>query len=66
MLVERVCFVILIDITVINPAWLTSLGKGSLCRFSKPEKNSAGELMVIPHFGPEGWELPAVKASTVL
>ncbi|KAA1469988.1 P-loop containing nucleoside triphosphate hydrolase protein [Dentipellis sp. KUC8613] len=49
-------------LTVVNPAWLSSLGKGSLCTFSKPMKNSAGEMMVIPKFGPRGWELPPVKA----
>lgn len=54
-----------LDVTVINPVWLSSLGKRSLCTFSKPVKNSVGDLMVIPHFGPEGWELPAVKAESV-
>ncbi|TFY66717.1 hypothetical protein EVG20_g4366 [Dentipellis fragilis] len=49
-------------LTIVNPAWLSSLGKGSLCTFSKPMKNSAGEMMVIPKFGPRGWELPPVKA----
>ncbi|TFK40653.1 P-loop containing nucleoside triphosphate hydrolase protein [Crucibulum laeve] len=49
-------------LTIIDPAWLSSLGKTSLCTFSKPIKNNAGTLMVIPRFGPEGWELPAVKA----
>jgi ATP-dependent RNA helicase DHX37/DHR1 len=47
---------------VINPAWLSSLGKTSLCTFSKPVKNSAGTEMVIPRFGSEQWELPPVKA----
>jgi len=49
-------------LTIVNPAWLASLGKPSLCTFSKPIKNNAGTLMVIPHFGSEGWELPAMKA----
>jgi ATP-dependent RNA helicase DHX37/DHR1 len=51
-----------VGLTVINPAWLPSLGKPSLCTFSKPIKNSAGMDMVIPRFGPERWELPPVKA----
>ncbi|KAF9013392.1 P-loop containing nucleoside triphosphate hydrolase protein [Cyathus striatus] len=49
-------------VTVVNPSWLSSLGKPSLCTFYKPLKNNAGTLMVIPKFGPEGWELPAIKA----
>ncbi|TFK27975.1 P-loop containing nucleoside triphosphate hydrolase protein [Coprinopsis marcescibilis] len=49
-------------LTVINPAWLSKLGKANLCTFSKPVKNKAGETMVIPRFGPSGWELPAIKA----
>ncbi|KAI0320190.1 P-loop containing nucleoside triphosphate hydrolase protein [Amylostereum chailletii] len=53
------------DVTVINPAWLASLGKPSLCTFSKPFKNRAGDLMVTPKFGPEGWELPAVNAKSI-
>ncbi|KAI0300291.1 P-loop containing nucleoside triphosphate hydrolase protein [Russula brevipes] len=48
-------------LTLINPAWLPTLGK-SLCTFSKPFKNKAGELMVTPKFGPDGWELPPVQA----
>jgi ATP-dependent RNA helicase DHX37/DHR1 len=49
-------------LTVVNPAWLSSLGKtSSMCTFSKPTKNSAGVLMAIPRFGPEGWELPPVR-----
>ncbi|KAJ7109727.1 P-loop containing nucleoside triphosphate hydrolase protein [Mycena crocata] len=51
-------------VTVINPAWLTSLANRSLCTFSKPTKNAAGDLMVVPRFGSDGWELPAVKAET--
>lgn len=48
-------------LTVINPAWLSSLGKPTLCTFSKPVKNSAGVQMVIPRFGPERWELPPLR-----
>ncbi|KAF8917814.1 P-loop containing nucleoside triphosphate hydrolase protein [Mucidula mucida] len=55
-----------VGITIVNPAWLASLGKGSLCTFSKPVKNNVGVMMVVPRFGPEGWELPAVKADLVL
>ncbi|KAK7048361.1 P-loop containing nucleoside triphosphate hydrolase protein [Favolaschia claudopus] len=52
-------------VTVINPAWLSSLASGSLCTFSKPSKNQEGELVVIPRFGGEGWELPAIKADKI-
>ncbi|KLO14778.1 DHX37 protein [Schizopora paradoxa] len=48
-------------LTVINPVWLSTLGK-SLCTFSKPQKNASGVLMVIPRFGDQSWELPAVRA----
>lgn len=48
------------DLTVVNPVWLSTLGKPSLCTFSKPVKTMDG-MMAIPKFGPEGWELPAVK-----
>ncbi|KAF9220938.1 P-loop containing nucleoside triphosphate hydrolase protein [Gyrodon lividus] len=50
-------------LTLINPAWLSALGKPTLCTFTKPAKNSAGVLMTIPKFGPDQWELPPVKAS---
>ncbi|KAJ3895464.1 P-loop containing nucleoside triphosphate hydrolase protein [Lentinula edodes] len=60
--VVRTSQVWLKGLTVINPAWLSSLGKSSLCTFSKPTKNSAGILTVVPHFGPDGWELPPIKA----
>ncbi|KAJ7573380.1 P-loop containing nucleoside triphosphate hydrolase protein [Mycena floridula] len=49
--VVRTSQVWLKGLTVVNPAWLSSLGKGSLCTYSKPVKNSTGVLM-----------LPAVKA----
>ncbi|GLB38537.1 putative helicase associated domain (HA2) Add an annotation [Lyophyllum shimeji] len=52
-------------LTVINPAWLSTLGKPSLCTFSKPTKNMAGVMMTIPRFGPERWELPPVKADSL-
>ncbi|KAF8461309.1 P-loop containing nucleoside triphosphate hydrolase protein [Russula ochroleuca] len=58
--VVRTSQVWLKGLTLINPAWLPSLGK-SLCTFSKPFKNKAGDMMVTPKFGPDGWELPAVK-----
>ncbi|KAJ7044117.1 P-loop containing nucleoside triphosphate hydrolase protein [Mycena alexandri] len=53
-------------VTVINPAWLSSLANGTLCTFSKPNKNANGDLMVIPRFGNDGWELPAVKAENTM
>ncbi|KAG1882630.1 P-loop containing nucleoside triphosphate hydrolase protein [Suillus subluteus] len=49
-------------LTVINPVWLSSLGKQSMCTFSKPLRNNAGVMMSIPRFGPDQWELPPVKA----
>jgi ATP-dependent RNA helicase DHX37/DHR1 len=51
-----------LGLTIINPAWLSVLGKDVLCKFSKPIKNNAGEFMMIPRFGPDAWELPAIKA----
>ncbi|KAI6030577.1 P-loop containing nucleoside triphosphate hydrolase protein [Pisolithus orientalis] len=48
-------------LTLINPAWLSSLGKPTLCTFTKPAKNSKGELVTIPKFGPDQWELPPIK-----
>ncbi|KAF9454792.1 DHX37 protein [Macrolepiota fuliginosa MF-IS2] len=53
-------------LTAVNPAWLSSLGKSTLCTYSKPFKRTDGVLMTVPHFGPEGWELPAVKAEGLL
>ncbi|KAF5338958.1 hypothetical protein D9611_008721 [Ephemerocybe angulata] len=50
-------------VTVVNPAWLAKLGKPLLCTFSKPLRNKDGVMMVIPRFGPSGWELPAIKAA---
>ncbi|KAG8214498.1 P-loop containing nucleoside triphosphate hydrolase protein [Butyriboletus roseoflavus] len=50
-------------LTLINPAWLSTLGKPTLCTFTKPTKNSAGVLMTMPKFGPDQWELPPIKAS---
>ncbi|KAL4073219.1 P-loop containing nucleoside triphosphate hydrolase protein [Scleroderma yunnanense] len=49
-------------LTLINPAWLSKLGRPTLCTFTKPTKNSQGDLMVIPKFGPDQWELPPIKA----
>ncbi|KIP08553.1 hypothetical protein PHLGIDRAFT_29519 [Phlebiopsis gigantea 11061_1 CR5-6] len=49
-------------LTVVNPGWLSQLGR-SLCTFSKPVKTKDGTSVVIPHFGPGGWELPPVKDS---
>lgn len=60
--VVRTSQVWLKGITVINPAWLSSLAGGSLCTFSKPRKNNAGVWMTVPHFGPDGWELPAIPS----
>lgn len=54
-----------IALTVVNPVWLTQLGKGSLCTFSKPLKNNSGKFMVVPRFGPDAWELPAVAADSI-
>ena len=51
-----------LGLTIINPAWLSVLGKDVLCKFSKPIKNNVGEFMMIPRFGPDAWELPAIKA----
>ena len=50
----------LIGLTVVNAAWLSNLGK-SLCTFSKPIKTKDGRIVVIPHFGPAGWELPPIE-----
>jgi hypothetical protein len=50
-----------IGVTIINPAWLSSLGKATLCSFSKPAKNSLGILTTTPYFGPERWELPSIN-----
>ncbi|KAF5385658.1 hypothetical protein D9757_005460 [Collybiopsis confluens] len=55
----------IVGLTIVNSAWLSSLGKSSLCTFSKPVKNSKGMMMVTPHFGPEGWELPPIKAEAL-
>ncbi|KAI0697135.1 P-loop containing nucleoside triphosphate hydrolase protein [Cytidiella melzeri] len=59
--VVRTTKVWLKGVTVVNAAWLSSLGK-SLCTFSKPIKRQDGSSVVIPHFGPLGWELPAVAS----
>ncbi|KAI0085669.1 P-loop containing nucleoside triphosphate hydrolase protein [Irpex rosettiformis] len=60
--VVRTTKVWLKGVTVINATWLSSLGK-SLCTFSKPIKKIDGSSVVIPHFGPAGWELPAIPST---
>ncbi|CAL1713077.1 unnamed protein product [Somion occarium] len=62
--VVRTSRIFIKGVTTVNPAWLWSLGK-TLCTLSKPVQNKDGESMVIPRFGPEGWELPPIKASSV-
>ncbi|KAI0078278.1 P-loop containing nucleoside triphosphate hydrolase protein [Panus rudis PR-1116 ss-1] len=62
--VVRTSRVYIKGVTVVNPAWLPTLGK-ALCTYSKPVMNKDGESMVIPRFGPHGWELPPIKASAV-
>ncbi|KAF9816936.1 hypothetical protein IEO21_03810 [Rhodonia placenta] len=59
--VVRTSRVYIKGLTTINVAWLSSLGK-PLCSFSKPLKSKDGRSMVIPHFGPAGWELPPIEA----
>lgn len=50
-------------LTAVNPAWLSSLSRATpLCTYSKPFRGANDVLMVIPRYGPDGWELPAVKA----
>ncbi|KAI0757185.1 P-loop containing nucleoside triphosphate hydrolase protein [Daedaleopsis nitida] len=58
--VVRTSRVYIKGLTVVNGTWLCTLGK-PLCTYSKPFKNKEGQSMVIPHFGPQGWELPPVK-----
>ncbi|KAI1797707.1 P-loop containing nucleoside triphosphate hydrolase protein [Ganoderma leucocontextum] len=58
--VVRTSRVYIKGLTIVNGAWLSTLGK-SLCTYSKPFKNKDGQSMVIPHFGPQGWELPPIK-----
>ncbi|KAL7285666.1 hypothetical protein ACG7TL_000771 [Trametes sanguinea] len=58
--VVRTSRVYIKGVTTINGAWLAALGK-SLCTYSKPFKNKEGQSMVIPHFGPQGWELPPIR-----
>ena len=62
-LLERSHTCMCAGLTVVNGAWLSTLGK-SLCTYSKPFKNKEGQSMVIPHFGPQGWELPPIKESS--
>ncbi|KAI8995457.1 P-loop containing nucleoside triphosphate hydrolase protein [Trametes punicea] len=62
--VVRTSRVYIKGLTVVNGAWLPALGK-SLCTFSKPFKNKEGQSMVIPHFGPQGWELPPIREDQI-
>ncbi|KAF8635912.1 hypothetical protein AX15_000090 [Amanita polypyramis BW_CC] len=64
--VVRTTRVWLKGLTVVNPTWLSSLGRPSLCTFSKPVKNDKGVMMCIPRFGPEAWELPPIKTDTIV
>ncbi|KAF7291554.1 hypothetical protein HMN09_01246500 [Mycena chlorophos] len=52
-------------VTVVSPAWLSAPSSG-MCTYSKPTKNINGDLMVVPRFGSEGWELPAIRADKVV
>ncbi|KAI0824165.1 P-loop containing nucleoside triphosphate hydrolase protein [Trametes gibbosa] len=47
-------------LTAVNGAWLAALGK-PLCTYSKPFRSRDGVAMVVPHFGPQGWELPPIR-----
>ncbi|KAK2465187.1 hypothetical protein APHAL10511_002541 [Amanita phalloides] len=62
--VARTTRVWLKGVTVVNPSWLSSLGRPSLCTFSKLMKNEKGVMMCIPRFGPDAWELPLMKVET--
>lgn len=63
--IVRTSKIYLKGLTVVNPAWLSTLGKDSLCTFSHTVKNNVGILMTVPTFGPDKWELPAIKAETL-
>ncbi|KAG8862402.1 putative ATP-dependent RNA helicase DHR1 [Tulasnella sp. 330] len=65
--VVRTSKVWLRGVTVINPAWLPTLGP-SLCTFSKPldlpasAKKLGSEVHIVtPHFGPQRWCLPSFR-----
>ncbi|KAH9846064.1 P-loop containing nucleoside triphosphate hydrolase protein [Lenzites betulinus] len=47
-------------LTAANGAWLAALGC-ALCTYSRPFASRAGVQMVVPHFGPQGWELPPIR-----
>jgi len=49
-------------LTIVNPLWLSSLGRPFLCTLSKPVKNDKGVMICIPRFGPDSWELPPIRA----
>ena len=57
----RTSRVYLRGLTVINPAWLSTFGKDTLCSFSKAVKNNLGVFVTVPMFGPDRWELPAIN-----
>jgi ATP-dependent RNA helicase DHX37/DHR1 len=59
--IVRTSRIYLKGLTVVNPAWLSTLGRETLCSFSKPVKNNLGTYMTVPTFGPDRWELPAIK-----
>jgi len=54
------------NLTAVNPAWLHVLGP-ALCTFSTKKQTTGSKLITstsfvsVPHFGPEGWELPPIK-----
>ncbi|KAI0670084.1 P-loop containing nucleoside triphosphate hydrolase protein [Trametes maxima] len=58
--VVRTARVYVKGLTAVNGAWLAPLGR-ALCTYSKPVKNKDGQAMVVPHFGPQGWELPPIR-----
>ncbi|EKM79367.1 hypothetical protein AGABI1DRAFT_74345 [Agaricus bisporus var. burnettii JB137-S8] len=61
--VVRTTRVFVKGLTAVNPAWLSSLSRATpLCTYSKPFRAADDVLMVIPRYGPDNWELPAVKA----
>jgi len=61
--IVRTSRVYLRGLTVINPSWLSTLGKDTLCSFSKPVENN-GVFTSVPVFGPDRWELPAINVAS--
>jgi len=55
------------NLTLINPSWLHILAP-TLCTFSAKKQIDDNKLLKsskvvkVPHFGPEGWELPAIRS----